>query len=630
MCGIAGIIGAGSSDARASILRMTDRIKHRGPDDGGYYVNDWLAMGQRRLSILDLSPDGRQPMWSEDGRYAIIYNGEVYNYLSIRSRLVDAGHTFKTQTDTEVILKAYAQWGADCLQYFNGMFAFAIYDSLAERMLIARDRLGIKPLYYTTTERGAVVFASEMRSLLECDLVPRNLNRSVLPHFLKYQTVPAPETLIEGVKVLLPGHLMIVDNERLTIQCYWHLLNNADAEASAHSAGEVKKRVKRHLVEAVERRLVSDVPLGAFLSGGIDSSVIVGLMSEVHSRPVKTFSVVFDHDDFEDGRYAALVAKKFKTDHTEVTLTDEDVLSQVPEALAIQDHPSGDGINTYIVSKAVRDAGLTVALSGLGGDEFFAGYSLFKRLARQQRARRLWQWSPRLLRGYLGDILFAANPSITTEKLRGLLASDGSLAEVYPLGRQCFSFDQIARLLHESGDQQDPYAAMLTDTFSHGSENSLLSKISFAEARTYMHDVLLRDADQMSMAHALEVRVPFLDHKLVEYVMGVSDAVKRPNGIPKKLLVESVQGLLPSEVIHRPKQGFVMPFKVWMKGPLKKLCLENLSYLANDTGFDEEGVYGYWHAFIKGEKMVSWSRVWLLVALGSWFKHQANEVALVS
>lgn len=630
MCGIAGIIGHNKSESTVAILRMTDRLKHRGPDDGGYFVNEGVALGQRRLSILDLSSEGRQPMWTEDGRYAIVYNGEVYNYASIRARLEDAGHVFHSETDTEVILKAYATWGCGCLEHFNGMFAFAIYDSYQEHLLIARDRLGIKPLYYAQTSEGVLVFASELQALLSSNLVDRKPNRKALPMYLKYQTVPAPDTLIEGVKVLLPGHVMEVGAGKVTISQYWHLLENADAEAANQELGVVKKEVRRRLTEAVERRLVSDVPLGAFLSGGIDSSLIVGLMSRIHRQQVKTFSVVFDHPDFQDGHYAEIAAKHFKTDHTAITLTESDILDQIPDALASQDHPSGDGINTFIVSKAVREAGLTVALSGLGGDEFFAGYSLFKRLGRQQRARRLWQWSPRLLRGYLGDMLYAANPSIATEKIKGLLSSDGSLASVYPLGRQCFSFDQVARLLHEVAQEDDAYASMLTDTFERASRSSLLSRISFAEARTYMHDVLLRDADQMSMAHALEVRVPFLDHKLVEYVMGVSDPHKWPNGVPKQLLVASLEGMLPPEIIHRPKQGFIMPFDAWMKGPLKSLCLENLEYLASSPAFEAQTVYRYWLAFIKGEKIVSWSRIWLLVALGAWFRRQEEEVLVTA
>ena len=372
------------------------------------------------------------------------------------------------------------------------------------------------------------------------------------------------------------------------------------------------------MLKAVERRLVSDVSIGAFLSGGIDSSVIVGLMSQLRDQPVNTFSVVFDDPAFEDRHYAKIIANRFNTRHQEVTLTFDKVLQQIPEALALQDQPSGDGINTYIVSKAVQQAGLTVALSGLGGDELFAGYSLFKRLAMQQRALFFWRWFPQLLRGQVGRALYAVNPSIATQKLKRLVSSNGTLAEVYPLGRQCFSEDQVASLLGNNAGYDDPYVALLKQSYTAHADRGLLSRISFAEARTYMHDVLLRDTDQMSMASALEVRVPFLDHDLVEYVMGVGDEIKAPGNTPKKLLVESLAELLPESVIHRPKQGFSMPFEQWMKGPLQGLAEEHLQVLADMSVFDGGNIFYYWQAFLRGEKIVSWSRLWLLIALGAW------------
>ncbi len=273
----------------------------------------------------------------------------------------------------------------------------------------------------------------------------------------------------------------------------------------------------------------------------------------------------------------------------------------------------------------LKEAGLTVALSGLGGDEFFAGYSLFGRIAFQQRALFLWQWFPQLFRAQFARMLFAMNPSIATQKLKRLMVSNGSLAEVYPLGRQCFSEDQVASLLRRQRGYEDPYTALLSESLAQHGDQPLLSRISFAEARTYMHDVLLRDTEQMSMANALEVRVPFLDHELVSYVMGVTDAIKAPGNTPKRLLVESVGDLLPHEVIHRPKQGFTLPFDQWMRGPLKQLCEAHLGVLSDLSVFDGATIDGYWQAFMQGEKTVSWSRLWLLIALGAWCGQHIND-----
>ncbi|MEZ4701057.1 MAG: asparagine synthase (glutamine-hydrolyzing) [Rhodothermales bacterium] len=624
MCGIAGIIGSGVHNPAQTIQRMTDSLAHRGPDDAGIFVDDRVALGQRRLSILDLSANGHQPMASHDDRYLIVFNGEIFNYRSIRAQLVDRGHVFRSDTDTEVILNAYSEWGRACLERLNGMFAFAIYDRARQSVFIARDRLGIKPLYVARTREGALLFSSEVRSLLKSGLVPPRLNRRILPLYLKYQTVPAPSTLLEDVEMLLPGHWIEVTPHGDETQPYWHLLGNADSEAGTHSPERARAEVRQRVIDSVERRLISDVPLGAFLSGGIDSSIIVGLMSRMSSGPVRTFTIAFDDPAFQDGMHAARMASQFKTDHTEISLTYMDILQQIPGALAAQDHPSGDGINTYIVSRAVKEAGLTVALSGLGGDELFAGYSLFGRIARQQRAKILWRVSPQPLRSGIAHALHAVSPSIATQKIGDLLVSDGSLPQVYPLGRQCFAPAQAARLLSETGVVQDPYTALLQDSFRADHSTRLFSRISFAEARTYMHDVLLRDTDQMSMANALEVRVPFLDHTLVEYAMGLSDEVKRPNGVPKRLLVEAFSDLLPASIINRPKQGFIMPFDQWMKGPLKTLCLDNLDVLANSPAFRAPVIHQYWDAFRAGKKELSWSRLWLLVSLGAWCKaHQA-------
>jgi asparagine synthase (glutamine-hydrolysing) len=379
--------------------------------------------------------------------------------------------------------------------------------------------------------------------------------------------------------------------------------------------------------------LVSDVPLGAFLSGGIDSSAIVALMREAGQVP-RTFSVVFAESSYDEARYARQVATHFATDHTEIPLTQQDLLDQLPEALTAMDQPSGDGMNTYVVSQAVRSAGVTVALSGLGGDEFFGGYPSFARLGRVARLLRLWGYTPAGLRtlaakaiGHLGGA------SVAAAKVAALVESDGTLPSLCPLLRQVLSTSQRRALFTESwlqclGEAQDPYVRLLQAAYTRAPWVGLLGRISYAEGRTYMHDVLLRDTDQMSMAHGLEVRVPLLDHTLVEYLMGLPDAYKRSNGTPKRLLVESLGGLLPDEIVHRSKQGFTLPFALWMRGALRRFCEERLSLerLGARGIFRPGQVQEFWRAFLAGRREVSWSRLWILVVLEEWLAR--NDVSI--
>lgn len=339
MCGITGIYGLKEEQSAQVIRVMNKCIAHRGPDDEGYYTDADVALGHRRLAIIDLSPAGHQPMKSNDGNLEIIFNGEIYNFREVKKLLSD--YHFRSGSDTEMILAAYQKWGKQCVHHFNGMFAFAIWDKQKKEMFIARDRLGIKPVYYYRSN-NLFVFASEVRALLESGLVPRKLNRSAIHEFFVYQTVHAPQTLIQDVMMLMPGHYALIKNNSFEIEEYWNVAKNADYSSEGKSYKDVCKHVEQLFVEAVERRLISDVPFGAFLSGGIDSSAVVGIMSRIHSQPVKTFNIAFDESEFSEAKFAAMVAKKFKTDHHEFLLKPEDFLEQLPEAMNALDHPSGD------------------------------------------------------------------------------------------------------------------------------------------------------------------------------------------------------------------------------------------------------------------------------------------------
>lgn len=613
MCGINGIVNLGrTGNFGNQIRKMNAALAHRGPDDDGVFEEEGIALGHRRLSIIDLSSDGHQPM-NYANRFTIIYNGELYNFRELKKELSEI--TFKTNSDTEVILAAYAKWGENCLKHFNGMFAFAIYDQSNQELFIARDRLGIKPLYYSQINEQ-LIFSSEIRALLASGMIPKEMDLNSLEDYLLYQTVHAPATIIENVKMLMPGHFMKINNGSVNVKCWWKPEIKSSKSNSDYSA--VCKDIRKLLRDAVACRLVADVPFGAFLSGGIDSSVIVGLMSEVASSPVNTFSVTFDDSEFSESIYANQIAKKFKTIHHEIKLKPEDFLNELPNALDAMDHPSGDGPNTYVVSKATKIAGVSMALSGLGGDELFCGYDIFKRSA-ELEGKNWLNIIPRIIRSAVGDSIKKKKPGIAGEKKAAILSMNKiNFASFYPVYRKVLLEDQIKKIRCHKNEFPNAVTQIVTEIKKKFSdENYLMSRVSIAEITTYMQNVLLRDTDQMSMAHALEVRVPFLDYKLVEYVLNLPDEMKF-SITPKKLLVDSVSDLLPSEIVNRPKMGFTFPWKNWMKNELKIFCETRLQNLGKREPFDANGLQELWTKFLNDDPLVTWSRIWPLVVLSHW------------
>ncbi|MFI5150096.1 MAG: asparagine synthase (glutamine-hydrolyzing) [Bacteroidia bacterium] len=623
MCGINGMYGlADRKRADDLVSVMNNRLAHRGPDDAGLYSSEFITLGHRRLSIIDLSKAGHQPFTTEDGRYTIVYNGELYNYKELRLELQrisigskESTFQFRTQTDTEVVLAAFIRWGKECLQKFNGMFAFGIWDAIENKLLIARDRLGIKPLYYYSRDK-LFVFSSELRPLLSTGLIPLKTDSQSLADYLRYQTVHAPRTIIKGVGMLLPGHCLTVSGNGVEPEAYWDMASFAKDRPSEQTYKETCDTVLDLLLKAVERRLVADVPFGAFLSGGIDSSAVVALMSKVAVSKVRTFSVTFEEKEFNEAYFARLVAGKYKTEHEEIKLKVSDFLDQLPEALHAMDHPGGDGINTYVVSKATRKAGVTMALSGLGGDELFAGYPVFPRTV--SLSHKAWiRHMPGFVRSGSGALLKLLRPGPGSEKVAELLRSgQTSLLGSYPLSRKMMTEQELIRMLKQHETLPDQVRAMLHPLIELPA-GKLLSGVSFAEMSSYMQNVLLRDADQMSMSVALEVRVPFLDHKLVEYVLGVPDKYKYPH-TPKKLLVDSLGDLLPPEIVNRPKMGFTFPWKKWMSNELLDFCAGNMKKLSGRNEFQEASVLNLWNDFLANDPRVPWSRIWYLVVLEHW------------
>ncbi len=622
MCGIAGIAGHEINRApyRSAIQQMTDALAHRGPDAEGVWNDEHCFLGHRRLSIIDLSAAGNQPFISQDGRYTLVYNGELYNYRELKLELQRAQqgsgqlpYFFKTNTDTEVILAAYLRWGIECLQRFNGMFAFAIWDTQEQRLLVVRDRLGVKPLYYHF-KNHVLSFASEIRSLMRSGLTEKKASAASLAEYVQYGTVHAPRTILEDVFILMPGTILEYKQGVVTMSEYWNI-NTHTKTLEDLSYEDTCKSINHLLTASVERRLVADVPFGAFLSGGIDSSAIVGLMSKVSSRKIRTFNVSFDEGEFSEAVYAKQIAEKFNTEHHEIKLTPGDFLKQLPEALAAMDHPGGDGPNSYIVSKATREAGITMALSGLGGDELFAGYDIFKRFHELERKGWL-NLIPGLGRSLGGKLLAARKKSVQGDKTAEILGLDQINGfHAYPVNRKLFNQKDYGSLLRRTYNDDAFIKNVIQKSVTD--KQHKLSRVSLFEIQTYMQNVLLRDADQMSMAVALEVRVPFLDFKLVEFALSIKDEYKYPHS-PKKLLVDALGDLLPANIVNRPKMGFVLPWKDWLKNELRDFCEENIVQFSKRPFVNRDAVLVIWNRFLNNDPKITWSRVWHLIVLNHW------------
>jgi len=616
MCGIAGIAGLQDTlDASTRIQRMTDTMPHRGPDADGHFVADNIALGHRRLSIIDLSAASNQPFTDVSGRFVMIFNGEVYNYKALRAELSD--YPFRTQSDTEVVLAAYTRWGKEFIHRLQGMFAFALWDKDTQTLLVARDRLGIKPLYYTERD-GVWAFASEVRTLLQANIASKAIRPESLVDYMTYYTVHAPHTMLQDVKQLMPGQYGEWHNGAWKAETYWKLGVNR-SEAPPTSYDEAKTRVRTLMRESVEMLMASDVPLGAFLSGGIDSSAIVALMAESSNTPANTFSIGFQEKEFDESDYATLIARKYSTDHTSIILQPQDFLDALPAALDAMDMPSGDGVNTYVISGAIRKAGIKVALSGLGGDELFAGYPVFKQWASLHDKAALWA-IPLPLRRMAASLVRTLAPGHKADRYAELLsAPSNALADTYPIFRKLIPAHEIAGMGPNLPAGYNAVAHQLRAVAAETGKLPLLSQVSIGEITGYTQNVLLRDSDQFSMAHSLELRVPFFEYPLVEYVLSIPDAFKYPT-YPKKLLVEALHPLLPDDIVHRKKMGFSFPWDTWLRNDLREFCALRMERLASRNVLAGGPVRAYWERFLAGDPAVTWARVWPLVVLDEWFE----------
>ena len=627
MCGIFGIIAERGRIPDRCLERATLSLAHRGPDDSGtIVVRDSAAgvevgLGNRRLAILDLSPMGHQPMHDSETGNWIVYNGEIYNFREIRDELQRLGARFVSHSDTEVILKAYARWGEKCLDKFRGMFAFALWDARQHRLLMARDPMGIKPLYFAQSG-SQFLFASEVRTLLGTGIVGRRLDPAGLVNFLTFGSAYDPLTLIEGVRALPAGHALTWEAGTVRERAYWDLVDDAGVSEVAGADDRLSAdQLREMLEETVRMQLVSDVPVGVFLSGGIDSSALVSILSRDGVKP-STFSIIFREADFSEAEHSRAVAEKFNTDHHEVEVSQSDVLAAIPDALRAMDLPTMDGINTYFVSRETRKAGVKVALSGLGGDEVFAGYSTFRTVPRMERFWQRWKNVPGILRTPFGSAFSAIVPeNDQNRKLASLVRDNGQVVHPYFLARMLFTPGQRDKLLR---DQQtassETAAASQRDRLTKSLALDPINRVSYLESRCYMLNTLLRDSDFMSMSQGLEVRVPLIDHRLAKAVLALPGASKL-NHTPKKLLVDALEGSLPDEIVQRPKRGFTLPFEHWMRQELRGEIASVLQAKRIEQGplgsmLAGAEVERVWNDFL--DRKVSWSRPWSLYVLQRW------------
>jgi asparagine synthase (glutamine-hydrolysing) len=610
MCGIAGIYNLKiNANNEALVKNMTNAMVHRGPDADGFFSDDKIALGHRRLSIIDLSENANQPIYDTTNNYIIIFNGEIYNYKELKSKLAD--YNYKTNGDTEVVLAGYLKWGANVVDHLIGMFAFAIYNKSNNELFIARDRLGVKPIYYFNDD-SYFIFSSELRSILASGIVSKKINTIAIQDYLATQSFAPPFTIIQNIYQLEAGSYIFVKDENIETKVYWSI-DKPNEHFEINDAPTAKKKVYDLMLQSVERRLVADVPVAAFLSGGIDSSAIVGLMAQIKEAP-QTFNIAFNEAEYDESNYAEIVAQKFNTQHHKILLQPQTFLDELTNALDAMDIPSGDGINSYVVSKEIVKNKIKVAMTGAGGDELFAGYPSFKQWYSINQKQWLWK-IPKSIRNIATSLLPSNHK---TERIKRLLKEDKlTIEKFYPLVREVLSKKQIDNLLKlKSFPFDTSNSKPATPDFP------LLSQFTIAELTGYTHDTLLKDTDQFSMAVSLEVREPFFDHQLIEYVLQIPDKFKYPN-YPKQLFVESLGDLLPNEIVHRKKKGFTFPWEYWLKNELKDFCQTNIKNLASRDFMNTSHTISLWNNFVAG-KSVRWSEIWILVVLEYWL--QKNDI----
>jgi asparagine synthase (glutamine-hydrolysing) len=633
MCGIAGFVDKKNSSSMAILKLMTDVLAHRGPDSSGYHVcetnNHAVGFGHRRLSILDLSSLGHQPMTFE--HLHIIYNGEVYNFSTIRDELIVGGYSFISETDTEVILKAFHAWGSDCVKKFRGMFAFSIYDSQENKIFIFRDRAGVKPLYYYFND-GLLLFASELKAFYQHPDFIKRINKNVIPLYLQFGYIPAPYSIFENTYKLKPGHFIVFDikSQALEIEKYWDVTDFYRQDKFVKSEQTILAELEHELVESFKLRMIADVPVGVFLSGGIDSSLITAILQKHANEPIKTFTIGFEEAGYNEANHAKLIAEYLKTDHTEYYCTKQDALNIIPKLAEIYDEPFGDSsaIATLLIS-AIAKQKVSVVLSGDGGDEIFCGYSKYFALH-----KTLIFLSPGLGKNLLKlmlnclneDLVFWINsrlPSfIKQTNIRDKFQKFKRAIRANNLGAM---FIQASSYIDEEKVRQycSSQSSLLTKTkfnyFSTSSDISPLEQMMMVDFQTFMVDDVLTKVDRATMYSGLEGREPFLDHHIIEYMARVPMEFKYRNGSGKYLLREILYRYVPKNYYEYPKAGFQVPLFEWLKGDLKYLLDHylNKDRLENGGIFDANLVQKTLTKYYAGE-FININEIWFILIFEMW------------
>ncbi|MEZ4671528.1 MAG: asparagine synthase (glutamine-hydrolyzing) [Anaerolineae bacterium] len=638
MCGIAGIISSNAdSNIAEDIESMIGALHHRGPDGNGRWKGrvggHQLAFGHTRLTILDLTTNAQQPMIDPVSGCVLVYNGEIYNFHDVRDELRgNDQRPFNSTGDTEVLLRSYTQFGINCVKKLRGMFAFCVFDPRSNRLVIARDHLGIKPLYYSYDGQGHFAFASEVRALLRLPWIGRQLDLMGLMGYLAYGSVQGSCTLVSGVHALLPGHMLTVDlsEERLAIgepTPYWALSPFPVNDGISYP--DAVAQFRETLSTSVRQHLVSDVPVGAFLSGGIDSSAVVALMAQAARGQLHTLTVAFDESEYDESSVARAVAQRLGTQHSEVRVTGGDFLSAVPLWLGSFDQPSVDGANTWIISQACKRAGIKVAVSGLGADELLGGYSLFYRAKLARKWGNRIKWIPAFARRRMADAMrLLGGQSIALLKAADWFGSDCSNLTTYLLLRRLFLDHMCRNLLDNRVTNILNELALpnqFRDTLSSKIENGVAeTEISLFETKTYLVNTLLRDSDQMGMAHSVEIRVPFIDWRLAEMVFSLPESIRTGTGGTKSLLRDATKDYFKPEWFDRPKMGFVIPFDKWLRSELKNVAERELARL-DGLPFRPNAVRQLWKDYLDGAQHIRSGRILALLTLAHWMGQNGVE-----
>lgn len=649
MCGLVGMLVEAGTDVEDRLTSMTASLRHRGPDDEGRYESvchtqqgtRWL-FGFRRLAVIDLTADGHQPIVDQSTGNVLVYNGEIYNFRELRNELESDGYRFRSRCDSEVVLLGYSKWGATVVDHLRGMFAFAIYDSATGHVILARDRIGEKPLYYCEHPvPGGIrfAFASEVRTLLAGGMTSRSIAPSALHSYMANGFVLGTQTLIRGVRLLDAGCLLEIDDQgHVRKHRYWELPLPDQQVATDDPWPD---RVGTCLTDLVKRQMISDAPLGAFLSGGIDSSIVVGLAQRHSNQPLRTFTLSFEESDYDEAQYARTAAREFGTDHQEEMLTRSDFRNSLCGIIGALDQPSFDGANIYFIARAARHVGLTVAIAGTGGDELFGGYTSFSQLPKIKRALRWMGLLPLSVRASLRRTALSTDgwfrggyPSQTAVgKSMSLLDGHLNLVHVYQTLYRLFLPETVNALVNGSTD------ACSADGLDRETEAYLtnrvdgrfdLSALSWLELRNYLGNRLLRDTDSVSMAVSLEVRLPLVDYELIEHVSSVPESERfYPIG-RKRCLIESGGLTLPTSILHRKKRGFVLPIDVWLRDAVRAEASQILldSALCRRTGLRPESVARLWTQYLRGNRGLYWTRIWAIFVLLRWCDMHRVSIAV--